>query len=237
MGAEVPPDARLSPHEDRLPLPLKRGKGHARVPSADAIQAMYLKYNRNDMPGVEELIEGIEAAQEAADEGAHHSVEAEARQEEALKVYGEKFSDKQRRGRASSPFGHLPGWKLQSVIVKAGDDCRQELMALQLLQQFKNIFMEAGLPLYIRDYAVLVTSSDSGLIETVVDSLSIHTIKSNSGTSLRRHFEDKFVLGSREFLQGRAGVALDGVDGEGVHHRLYEPRIAARHQDVVVTDV
>ena len=202
-AAEVPPDARLSPHEDRLPLPLKRGKGHARVPSADAIQAMYLKYNRNDMPGVEELIEGIEAAQEAADEGAHHSVEAEARQEEALKVYGEKFSDKQRRVRASSPFGHLPGWKLQSVIVKAGDDCRQELMALQLLQQFKNIFMEAGLPLYIRDYAVLVTSSDSGLIETVVDSLSIHTIKSNSGTSLRRHFEDKFVLGSREFLQAQ----------------------------------
>jgi len=202
-ATQVPPAAPISPHEDRLPLPQKRGKGHARVPSADAIQAMYLKYNRSDMPGVEELIEGIEAAQEAADEGSHHSVEAEARQEEALKVYGEKFSDKQKRVRASSPYGHLPGWKLQSVIVKAGDDCRQELMALQLLQQFKNIFMEAGLPLYIRDYAVLVTSSESGLIETVVDSLSIHTIKSNSGTSLRRHFEDKFVLGSREFLQAQ----------------------------------
>jgi phosphatidylinositol 4-kinase len=202
-ATEVSPDKPTSPHEDRLPLPQKRGKGHARVPSADAIQAMYLKYNRSDMPNVEELIEGIEAAQEAADEGSHHSVEAEARQEEALKVYGEKFSDKQKRVRASSPYGHLPGWKLQSVIVKAGDDCRQELMALQLLQQFKNIFMEAGLPLYIRDYAVLVTSSESGLIETVVDSLSIHTIKSNSGTSLRRHFEDKFVKGSREFLQAQ----------------------------------
>ena len=204
--ATPPGSPEKPPHEDRLPLPQRRGKGHARVPSADAIQAMYLKYNRGGIPGVEDLIEGIEAAQQAADEGSHHSVEAEARQEEALKVYGEKFLDKQKRVRASSPYGHLPGWKLQSVIVKAGDDCRQELMALQLLKQFKNIFMESGLPLYIRDYSVLVTSSESGLIETVVDSLSIHTIKSNSGTSLRQHFEDKFVLGSREFLQAQRNL-------------------------------
>lgn len=34
----------------------------------------------------------------------------------------------------SSPYGHLPNWRLLSVIVKSGDDLRQELMATQLLQ-------------------------------------------------------------------------------------------------------
>lgn len=34
----------------------------------------------------------------------------------------------------SSPYGYLPSWRLLSVIVKSGDDLRQELMATQLLQ-------------------------------------------------------------------------------------------------------
>ena len=34
--------------------------------------------------------------------------------------------------RDSSPYGHLKNWKLLSVIVKCGDDLRQELMAYQV---------------------------------------------------------------------------------------------------------
>jgi len=42
-----------------------------------------------------------------------------------------------RRIRESSPYGHLANWKLLSVIVKCGDDLRQELLAYQVLTQLQ----------------------------------------------------------------------------------------------------
>ena len=44
----------------------------------------------------------------------------------------EPWEEKVRRVRDSSPYGHLKNWKLLSVIVKCGDDLRQELMAYQV---------------------------------------------------------------------------------------------------------
>jgi phosphatidylinositol 4-kinase len=44
------------------------------------------------------------------------------------------------RVRAASPFGSRPGWALAGVIVKSGDDCRQELLALQLIRELGDIW-------------------------------------------------------------------------------------------------
>ncbi len=41
------------------------------------------------------------------------------------------------RIREGSPYGHLPNWRLLSVIVKCGDDLRQELLAYQVLKQLQ----------------------------------------------------------------------------------------------------
>jgi len=49
----------------------------------------------------------------------------------------EPWSEKVRRIRESSPYGHLANWKLLSVIVKCGDDLRQELLAYQVLTQLQ----------------------------------------------------------------------------------------------------
>ena len=46
----------------------------------------------------------------------------------------EPWLDKVQRIREASPYGHLPNWRLLSVIVKCGDDLRQELLAYQLLK-------------------------------------------------------------------------------------------------------
>jgi hypothetical protein len=40
------------------------------------------------------------------------------------------------------------------VIVKTGDDCRQELLAMQLIRASHEIFAEAQLPLWLRPYEV-----------------------------------------------------------------------------------
>ena len=55
---------------------------------------------------------------------------------------------------------------------------------------------EAGLPLWLRPYEVLVTSNRTSLIELVPNTLSIHAIKAKSpaNTSLRAHFIARYGL-------------------------------------------
>lgn len=122
------------------------------------------------------------------------------RKEAAASVYGERFAHRKERLRKQSPHGRRPGWDLRPLIVKTGDDCRQELLALQLVHTFKDIFTDASLPLWLCPFEVLVTSNRTALIEVIPDCLSIHTVKARSGcTSLRQFFCDKFVFGSPEF--------------------------------------
>ena len=83
------------------------------------------------------------------------------------------------------PNCRRPGWDLRCVIVKTGDDCRQELLAMQLIAAFHEIFVEAQLPLCLRPYEVLPTSNRTALIEMVPNAPSIHAIKSKSPPGTR----------------------------------------------------
>jgi len=118
---------------------------------------------------------------------------------------GEAWKDKRERIRQSSPYGHLPGWGLKPIIIKAGDNCRQELLALQLVRTFAEIYRNAGVRCWIRDFDILTTNSHSALIEAVTDAPSIHALKSRSprGTTLRQHFERKFGVGTPEFRKAQ----------------------------------
>eukprot|EP00198_Chlamydomonas_reinhardtii_P002058 XP_001691394.1 smilar to phosphatidylinositol 3- or 4-kinase [Chlamydomonas reinhardtii] len=142
----------------------------------------------------------------------------ERRRREAVAVYGERWAAKVKRIQRESPHGRRAGWALRCVIVKSGDDCRQELLALQLIKVFGDIFREAGLPLWVRPYEVLVTSNRTALIEMVPNTLSLHTIKSRSppSTSLSDHFFAKFgragspgcTAAQRRFTESLAAYSL-----------------------------
>ncbi|XP_037531978.1 phosphatidylinositol 4-kinase beta, partial [Nematolebias whitei] len=100
----------------------------------------------------------------------------------------EPWEEKVRRIREGSPYGHLPNWRLLSVIVKCGDDLRQELLAFQVLQQLKSIWEQERVPLWIKPYKILVLSADSGMIEPVVNAVSLHQVKKQSQLSLLDYF-------------------------------------------------
>ncbi|XP_020587113.1 phosphatidylinositol 4-kinase beta 1-like [Phalaenopsis equestris] len=130
---------------------------------------------------------------------------------------GELWEVKKERIRKLSPYGKVSGWDLCSVIVKSGDDCRQEHLAVQLVAHFYDIYQEAGLPLWLRPYEVIVTSSYTALIETIPDTASIHSIKSRfpNISSLRDYFVAKYELNSsnfkiaqRNFVESMAGYSI-----------------------------
>ena len=92
-------------------------------------------------------------------------------------MFRESWAMKKARIRASSPYGHLESWDVFSVIVKTGADLRQEQLAVQLISEFGRIWKETQSRCWVRYFRILVTSENSGLMETVTDAVSVHSIK------------------------------------------------------------
>ncbi|NXH43748.1 PI4KB kinase, partial [Dicaeum eximium] len=128
----------------------------------------------------------------------------------------EPWQEKVRRIREASPYGHLPSWRLLSVIVKCGDDLRQELLAFQVLKQLQAIWEQERVPLWVRPYKILVISADSGMIEPVLSAVSLHQIKKQSQLSLLDYFlqehgsysSESFLSAQRNFVRSCAGYCL-----------------------------
>ena len=127
-------------------------------------------------------------------------------------VWDELWEYKKELIRATSPFGNFKSYKLRSIIVKAADDLRQELIAMQLIQKFEQIWKEAGLSLRVRSYDILVTSDDSGIIECVVDTYSIDGVKKKAKKYLRQFFLDtygfSFGEAQKNFMDSLAAYCL-----------------------------
>ncbi|CAH6722570.1 phosphatidylinositol 4-kinase Stt4p [[Candida] jaroonii] len=99
---------------------------------------------------------------------------------------------------------YLPIERWQSAIFKVGDDCRQDVLALQLISVFRSIWTNAGLDLFVYPYRVTATAPGCGVIDVLPNSTSRDMLGREAVNGLYEYFTTKFgPENSIEFQQAR----------------------------------
>ena len=80
----------------------------------------------------------------------------------------------------------------QGAIFKVGDDCRQDVLALQVIAQFKNIFACIGLDVYLDPYRVTATGPGCGVIDVVPNATSRDEMGRQKINDLRDFFLNRY---------------------------------------------
>lgn len=122
----------------------------------------------------------------------------------------ELLADGERKARLEKTFGELTftkaerlkegvecasphRWRLTGLMSKSYDDLRQEVLVMQLISYFQQIFELEKLPLRLHPYRILSTGSSTGLIEVVRNAMSLDGIKKTPGfKNLKSHFEELY---------------------------------------------
>src|ERR1700710_1359157 len=80
----------------------------------------------------------------------------------------------------------------QSAIFKVGDDCRQDVLALQMISAFRGIFNTVGLDVYVFPYRVTATAPGCGVIDVLPNSISRDMLGREAVNGLHDYFITKY---------------------------------------------
>lgn len=80
----------------------------------------------------------------------------------------------------------------QSAIFKVGDDCRQDVLALQMIAAFRGIFNDVGLDVYVFPYRVMATAPGCGVIDVLPNSISRDMLGREAVNGLYDYFISKY---------------------------------------------
>ncbi|KAL9121330.1 MAG: hypothetical protein Q9187_002118 [Circinaria calcarea] len=80
----------------------------------------------------------------------------------------------------------------QSAIFKVGDDCRQDILALQMIAAFRGIFNNVGLDVYVYPYRVTATAPGCGVIDVLPNAISRDMVGREAVNGLYDYFVSKY---------------------------------------------
>ncbi|CAK7217562.1 Phosphatidylinositol 4-kinase stt4 [Sporothrix bragantina] len=101
---------------------------------------------------------------------------------------------------ALAPENTIEVW--QSAIFKVGDDCRQDVLALQMIAAFRGIFQSVGLDVYVFPYRVTATAPGCGVIDVLPNSVSRDMLGREAVNGLYDYFISKY--GNEDALRFQA---------------------------------
>ncbi|KAL9238192.1 hypothetical protein vseg_012653 [Gypsophila vaccaria] len=114
--------------------------------------------------------------------------------------------------------------KPQACIFKVGDDCRQDVLALQVISLLKDIFQAVGLNLYLFPYGVLPTGPERGIIEVVPNTRSRSQMGEINDGGLYEIFQQDYgPVGSPSFETARENFLVSSA-GYAVASLLLQPK-------------
>ncbi|XP_061372681.1 phosphatidylinositol 4-kinase alpha 2-like isoform X2 [Gastrolobium bilobum] len=114
--------------------------------------------------------------------------------------------------------------KPQACIFKVGDDCRQDVLALQVIALLRDIFEAVGLNLYLFPYGVLPTGPERGIIEVVPNTRSRSQMGETTDGGLLEIFQQDYgPVGSSSFEAARQNFIISSA-GYAVASLLLQPK-------------
>ncbi|XP_019416850.1 PREDICTED: phosphatidylinositol 4-kinase alpha 1-like [Lupinus angustifolius] len=114
--------------------------------------------------------------------------------------------------------------KPQGCIFKVGDDCRQDVLALQVIALLRDLFEAVGLNLYLFPYGVLPTGPERGIIEVVPNTRSRSQMGETTDGGLLEIFQQDFgPVGTASFEAARQNFIVSSA-GYAVASLLLQPK-------------
>lgn len=112
----------------------------------------------------------------------------------------------------------------QACIFKVGDDCRQDVLALQVIALLRDVFEAVGLNLYLFPYGVLPTGPGRGIIEVVPNTRSRNQMGEITDGGLYEIFQQDYgPVGSPSFEAAREMFMVSSA-GYAVASLLLQPK-------------
>ena len=131
-------------------------------------------------------------------------------------IFGETIKNTEDRLKKASPFRNMNTYKIFKLIVKSGEDLRQEQFATQLINEFNQIFKLEKVDCWVNPYEILGTGNNCGIIECVPNSISVDQLKRRTNSDSLSQFFNKYFNTSPKrykkamdnFVKSLAGYSL-----------------------------